>query len=143
MARIGAPSSIELLISSALDSTSQRNSQALLAQRALPEVLNPDAVTTLSTLLVNQPPTSAVSKLASSTLANMVDATSASALVNWLQNADSSAAPLAHDSVLLTRAPAHLAAWESALIPAVPFRSEKNREAIRTGLAEYRKNHGG
>lgn len=141
LAKIGAPSGIELLFSSALNENSPNDIQVRIAQGSLPEVLNAHAVPTLSAFLASQQPTSATSKLASSTLANMVDATSAAALVNWLQTADDSAAPLARDSVLRTRSPAHLAAWESALDRAVPFRSEKNRDAIRTALAEYHRGH--
>jgi len=141
MAKVGAPSGIELLLSSALDG-SPNDLRTQVAQRSLlQEVLNPHAVPTLSALLVNQPPTSAASRLASGALANMVDAASAKALLNWLQSADAGAAPLAYDYVVRTRAPAQLAAWESALDPIMPFRSEKNREAIRAGLAEYHQDH--
>jgi hypothetical protein len=34
-----------------------------------------------------------------------------------------------------------LAAWTAALDPAVSFRNEQNREAIRAGLAAYRAGH--
>jgi hypothetical protein len=59
--------------------------------------------------------------------------------LNWLQNADESAAPFVHDYIVRAKSQALLNAWESALSPSVPFRSEKNREAIRAGLNEYHK----
>ena len=139
MAKVGAPSGVELLMSSALAPGPQDDFRASAAREALAEMLNSDAVPTLSARLANDTPTDTASILASSTLLAIGDEIASKAILNWLQNADESAAPLAHDFVARTRTPAQLEAWESALNPAVRFRSEKNREAVRVGLAEFHK----
>ena len=141
MATVGAPSGIKLQIGSALTADGIDNVRAHAAQGSLSEVMNPHAVPFLSELLANEPLTSLTSELAASTLNTIGDSTAAKALLNWLQNSDESAAPFAHGYVVRTRTNALLATWQSALDPTVSFRSEKNREAIRTGLAEYRQNH--
>jgi hypothetical protein len=139
MAKVGAPSGVDLLISSALASGFQDEIRANAAREALGEMLNSSAVPVLSARLSNETPTDTASVLASSTLVAIGDEIAAKALLNWLQNANESVAQLAHDYTIQTRTPAQLEAWELALNPAVPFRSEKNREAIRTGLAEFHK----
>jgi HEAT repeat protein len=138
MARVGAPSGIKLLSAAALDASAQSEIRKKAALRALPEVLNPDAVPVLNNLLVNQPPTSETSRLASGILAEMNTAAAAKALVNWLQDVDATAAPLASNYVINLRSPAMLQAFQAALDPSVPFHSEQNREAIRAGLAQYK-----
>jgi len=142
LAQVGASSGINLLLDSAL--TQQDNNQRRAAWGALVSamILNPNAVPPLAECLATQPPGSAGSKLARDTIARMTTPAAANALLNWLQNADGSAAPLAHDYVIRATSPAQLAAWESALNPAVPFRSEKNREAVRAGLAKFHRDHG-
>jgi HEAT repeat protein len=136
MAKVGAPSGIKLLLSSALATDPQSDQRKQAALNALPEARNPHAVPILTDLLANQPPTSESSKLASSILAEMVFPVAAKSLVNWLQTADASAAPLALSYAVNARTPTLLQACQAALDPSVPFRSEQNREAIRTGLAQ-------
>jgi hypothetical protein len=139
MGRVGAPSGIQLLLSAALAERPQSDIKKQAAEAGLADVLNEHAVPILAALLVNQPPTSAAGKLASGTLAAMSDPAAAPALLSWLQTTDASAAPLVPNYIVRTNSPEMLKACEAALNPAVPFRSEQNREAIRAGLAEYKK----
>ncbi len=138
MAEVGASSGVDLLVNSALVDAGSDEVRARAAKGALAyaTMLNPNAVPPLATLLASQPPGSAGSRLASDTLAAMGIPAAAKSLVNWLQNADESTASLARDYVARSHTTAQLKAWESALNSTVPFRSEKNREAIRAGLAE-------
>jgi hypothetical protein len=140
IAGIGAPSGIRLLLSSALDGGQTDRVRSQAAKNALQEVLNPDAVPILSEMLVGNPPSSDAGKLASGTLARMNAPASAQSLMNWLENSDESAAPLAVSYVVQARSPAMLKAFQSALDPSVRFRSEQDREAIRAGLAQYKAN---
>ncbi len=105
-------------------------------------MFNPNAVPPLAARLASQPVGSSGSKLVSDRLARITTPAAAKALLNWLQEVDESASAMAHDYVVATTSPAQLQVWESALNPAVPFRSEKNREAIRGGLAEFHQDHG-
>ena len=145
MAQVGAANGIGLLLDSALREQGRDDVRARAACGALgyATILNPNAVPPLSAILASQPPGSISSQLASDTLARIPIPAAAKALVNWLQNDEGNAAPLAREYVIQSTSPAQLAAWEAALDPSVPFRSEKNRDAIRAGLAEYRKNRGG
>jgi hypothetical protein len=137
MVKAGAASSVELLLDAALapegnDTVRQRLALDVLNSKT---VLNPHAIPPLVSRLANQPPTSPSSRLASHVLAQMNGVQPATrALIDWLQSADASASPLARDLVVHTRDPAM---WQTALDPAVLFRSEENREAIRAGLAAY------
>jgi len=137
MAKVGAPSSIKLLVSSALPGEYQGGIRQRAAQEALHDVLNPHAVPVLAALLVDQPPTSATAWLASGTLAAMASKSAAKPLLQWLEGADATAAQLARTYVVQARNPALIKAFWAALDPSVPFRSEENREAIRSGLAQY------
>ncbi len=145
LAEVGAVKGIDLLLGSFMADKERDEVRARAAHGALifATMLNPSAVPPLSAILTSQPPGSVGSKLASDTLARMPIPAAANALLNWLQTTDASTAALAYDYVVRSTSPAQLDAWNSALDPAVPFRSEKNREAIRAGLAEYRKNRGG
>jgi hypothetical protein len=137
MMKAGAASSIELLLSTALDHGGHDALHRRLATDILNSktILNPNAIPPLASRLEGQPPTSAASRLASRTLAQMNGVQPATrALIAWLQAADASAAPLARDYVLHTQDPD---TWQTALDRAVPFRREENREAIRAGLAAY------
>lgn len=137
MAKVGAPSSIKLLVSSALPGVLQGGIRQRAAQEALHDVLNPHAVPVLGALLVDQLPTSATAWLASGTLAGMNAPSAAKSLLEWLEGADATAAQLARTYVVQARSPALIKAFRAALDPSVPFRSEVNREAIRSGLAQY------
>jgi hypothetical protein len=137
MMKAGATSSIELLLSAALDHGGHDALHRRLATDVLNSktILNPHAIPPLASRLEGSSPNSAASRLASRTLAQMNGVQPATrALIAWLQTADATAAPLARDYVVHTQVPA---TWQTALDPAVPFRSEENREAIRAGLAAY------
>lgn len=140
MAEVGASSGISSLVDSALIVAGRDEVRARAAKGALAHatILNPSAVPPLAALLANQPSGSAGSKLASDTLARSGIPAAGNALLQWLRGADESVAPQAQQYVAQTRTEAVLKLWESALNSTVPFRSEKNREAIRAGLAEYR-----
>jgi hypothetical protein len=138
MVKAGAASSIDLLLSAALDPDGHDPLHRRLALDVLTSktILNPHAIPPLVSRLVDQSPTSTASRLASRTLSRMTSVKPATrALIAWLQTADASAAPLARDYVVHTQDPA---TWQTALDPAVSFRSEENRAAIRAGLAAYR-----
>jgi hypothetical protein len=138
LAKIGAPSGIELLLASALKSDG-RDNRLTAAQSALQEVYLPNAVPALASRLANQPSTSAPAKVVAPILANIGDVTAATAVVSWLQGQTEDASPLIQDLVVQrTRTEQMLAAWSAALDPAVSFRNEQNREAIRAALAVYR-----
>ena len=137
MAKIGTPSSIDLLLTAAL-STDRRDNRLAAAQSALREVHLPTAVPPLAARLANQPSTSATAQLVAPILVNIGDVTAATAVVNWLQGLSENAAPLIQDLIVQrTRTEPMLAAWAAALNPAVPFRNEQNREVIRAGLAAH------
>ena len=61
--------------------------------------------------------------------------------MDWLANADASAAVLVRGFVARTRTPELLDAWSAALDPKVVFRSEQIRETIRAALTEYHPDH--
>lgn len=141
LAKIGAPSGIELLLASALESDGRDNRFAA-AQNALQEVYLPNAVPPLAARLANQPPTSAPAQLVAPILANIGDVTAANAVLSWLQGQSEDASPLIQVLVVQrTRTEKMLTAWTAALDPTVPFRNEQNRQAIREGLAAYRAAH--
>lgn len=142
MAKIGVPSGIELLLSAALDTDGQDKARSIVARRALWEVYLPNAVPPLVSRLTNQPPTSETAKLVAPLLVRIDDAAGSKALVEWLQGRSEDATQLIQDLVLQqTRGGTMLAAWDGALNPALIFRNEQNREAIRSGLAKYREGH--
>lgn len=136
MAQVGAPSSIELLLTAALAPNGQddeRKKEALYALESA-NILNENAVPPLAARLSNEAPESEASKLASSTLARMTVRPAANALVAWLQTADGSAATLAQEYATNTQFPE---IWQTALNSAIPFNNEQNRDAIRVGLLAY------
>ncbi len=142
MAKIGVPSGIELLLAAALDTGGQDKVRLNAARGALWEVYLPNAVPPLVARLANQPPTSATAKLVAPLLVRIDDAVGSKAVVGWLQGRSEDATPLIQDLVLQqTRGDKMLAAWNDALDPALTFRNEQNREAIRAGLAAYREGH--
>ncbi len=137
MTKVGASSSMELLVSAALakDGADDMRKHAALNALETATILNDHAVPPLAARLANQSPASVASKMAGATLARISRPTAAQALITWLQDANSSAAPLVHDYLVRTQ---YAEIWELALDPSVPFRSEANREAIRASLAQLK-----
>ena len=141
MAKIGAPSSIELLLPEALAIDEANKARIDTARNALQGVYRPDAVPPLADRLANQPSTGATAKLVAPILVKIGDAAAGKAVVSWLQSRDENAGALIQDlTVHRTRSEQMLSAWAAALDPAVPFQNEQNREAIRTGLAAWHAN---
>ena len=139
MAKIGAPSGIELLLSSALATDGRDNVRMDISRRALKEIYTPKAVPPLAARLTNQPSTSPAGQLVAPILVRIGDAAASKAVVSWLQERSEDATPLIANLVRQeTRSEAMLAAWAAALDPMMSFRNEQNRKAIRVGLAEYR-----
>ena len=136
MARVGAPSSIEMLLTAALAPAGQDDMRKQAARDALTgtTILNDHAVPTLAARLSNDAPTNEASQLAGNILFKMQGPVANQALVAWMENADVSAAPLALELATNGQSPE---IWQAALNPAVPFRSEQNRLAIRQGLVAY------
>ncbi len=139
MARVGTPSGIELLLSAALAKDDKDKPRQFAAEAALPEVKKVEAVPPLAARLANQPPTSEAVQLVAPVLVKMVDPSAQEALVGWLRTRPENAAPLV-DGLIRQQilVDPFETAWAKALDPAVPFRNEANRQAIRTALAAYR-----
>ncbi len=99
MAQVGAPSSMELLLTAALQPNGQDDvrKQAALSALDSATILNANAVPTLVARLSNESPASETSKYASSVLARMSIRAADRALVAWLQTAAAGATPLARD----------------------------------------------
>ena len=139
MAKVGAASSIELLLTAALATDDRDKVRHDVARDALREVYQDNAVPPLAARLANQPPTSEAVKLVAPLLARISNAAANKALVGWLQGRSENAAPLVHDLIVQ-----HMlddpfkSAWADALDPNVPFKNEENRKAIRTALDAYR-----
>ena len=139
MAKIGTPSGIELLLSAALATDDRDKARQQAAYSALQEVYKRDAVPPLSARLADQPPTSEAVKLVAPVLARIGDATASKALVDWLQGRSENAAPLIHDLIRQRwLGDPFESAWATAVGPAVPFKNEENRKAIREALDAYR-----
>ncbi len=139
MAKIGTPSGIELLISAALATGDQDKARWVAAQSALQKVFKRSAVPPLAARLADQPPTSEAVMLVAPILARIGDATASKALVDWLQGRPENAAPIIHDLIRQRWLDDPFqSAWPAALDPAVPFKNEENRKAIREALDAYR-----
>lgn len=139
MAKIGTPSGIELLLSAALATDKRDEARQQAAYYALQQTYRHDAVPPLAARLANQPPDSEAVKLVAPVLARIGDATAGKALVDWLQGRSENAAPLIDDLIRqrwLTNP--FEAGWAAALDPALPFKNEENRKAIREALNAYR-----
>ena len=135
MARIGKPSGIELLLSAALATDERDKRRRIAAESALWEVFVGDAVPPLAARLANQPPTSEAVKLVAPILARTNGPDGQTALVSWLQGRPENAAPLVHDLIRQQiRTDPFESAWAKALDPAVPFKNEDNRKAIREAM---------
>jgi hypothetical protein len=137
MAQIGAPAAVESLLSSTLQDEAKDEARKRAALNALGEIYLDNAVPPIAALLAKQATASPVSALAGRVLVNIGHESANKALLSWLQNADDSAVSLAHEFVVSTRSPALLKAWNASLDQSVPFRSEKIRDAIRSGLLEH------
>jgi hypothetical protein len=139
MARIGTPSGIELLLSAALTPDSKDQTRQIAAQDALLQVDKPEAAPPLAARLANQPPASEVVQLVAPILVRNPAPAAQEALVGWLRSRPENAAPLV-DHLIRQRiiVDPFQSAWATALDPAVPFRNEENRQAIRAALAAYR-----
>ncbi len=140
MAKVGAPKGVELLLNSALATGPGLDFRSRVAAEALAVVTNPDAIPVLSARLSAQAAANSETRLASGTLAAMGYPDAVTVLLGWLRNADEGAAPLARSYVARSRTDAVLQLWNSALDPAVSFRNEKVREAIRAGLDDFQRN---
>ena len=139
MARIGAPSGIELLLSAALATEDRDKERAIAAKAALLKVYQREAVPPLAARLAGQPPTSDAVKLVAPILAGTNGTEGQKVLVEWLQSRPENAAPLVEQLFLRNiRTDPFESAWSTALEPAVPFKNEENRKAIREALDAYR-----
>jgi hypothetical protein len=137
MAVAGATSSIELLVRAALAPAGQDDARKAAARHALASatILNSHAVPPLAARLAKDDPKDEASQFASGVLVRMGTTEANQALVAWLQAASAAFAPQARSYAAGSPS---AKAWEAALNPAVTFRSEAVREAIRAGLAERR-----
>lgn len=139
MAKIGTPSSVELLLSAALATDDRDKARQQAAYEALKEVYKSSAVPPLAARLANQPPTSEVIVLVAPILATNGAPEAQQALVDWLKGRAEDATPLIHDLIRqrILVDPVK-SAWGAALDPSVPFCNEQNRKAIRDALDAYR-----
>lgn len=138
MGRIGAPSSVQLLLSAAMVPDGSDDVRRDKAWSGLREVFTGNAVPPLATMLSANPVGSRANTLAFDTLSQIGDKEGPQAVMKWLQTADKSAAPLAKAWAIHARHTSQVEVAQAALDPAVPFRSEENRKALREGLDSYR-----
>ena len=139
MAKMGRPSGVELLLSAALATDGRDKARQQTAYYALQEVYRGEAVPPLAARLADQPPTSEAVKLVAPILARTSGPAGQEAVVNWLRNRPENAAPLVHDLIRQQiRTDPFETAWATAVDPAVPFKNEENRKAIREALDAYR-----
>ncbi len=139
MARIGTPSAVELLLSAALAPQSKDQTRQFAAQDALLQVDKREAVPPLAARLANQSPTSEAVQLVAPILVRNPAPAAQEALVGWLRSRPENAAPLVHDLIRQRIiVDPFQTAWATALDPAVPFRNEENRQAVRSALAAFR-----
>lgn len=141
MAKIGAPSAIDSLLSAALMEDGKDDVRKRAALGVLEKIYTPNAVPPVAARLTTQSTTAPASAITGGVLVGIGDASAAKALLGWLQSADAAAATATRTFVARTRTPELLAAWSAALDSKTVFRSEEIREAIRGALAEYNKKH--
>ncbi|MEO6876422.1 MAG: HEAT repeat domain-containing protein [Opitutaceae bacterium] len=141
IAKIGAPSAIESLLSAALRDDGRDDVRKRAALGALDKVYTRNAVPPVAALLATLTASTPASTLAGDILVGIGDPSAAKALLGWLQNADASATIPVRDFVARTHTPSLLEAWSTALDSKVAFRSEQIRETIRAALIEYHQNH--
>ena len=135
MARLGRPDDIELLLDAALAPDPESPGRTAIAQHALQAITRPEAVPPLTARLAGQPAMSSGGKALASVLVRIGDEAAAKAVVGWLQKADEDATVFIQTLGPRPRNPELRAAWTAALDPAIAYRNEQNREAIRTYLA--------
>jgi len=140
MARLGTASSMEMLLTAAFASDGADDLRKQTARYGLEaaNILNEKAVPPLAARLSNDAPLNEASQLAGGILFKMQGAVANRALLAWMQNANERAAPIALNLATNGQNPE---IWQAALDAAVPFRSERIRDAIRAGLAEHHKNY--
>lgn len=136
MARLGSAESIELLLAAALAPDGQDDVRRSTAERAVRRVYADSAAPPLAAVLAANPVGSRANTLAFEVLTRL-GPTAQKAIMEWLQTTDRNAAPFATHWVISNRSNSQELA-QAALDPAVPFRSEENRRAIRAGLEAYR-----
>jgi len=142
MAKIGTPSSIDLLLAAALAPEGAQKVRSDAALHALEVVYRPNAVPALVSRLGNQAESSPVAKLVVPILVRIGDVTAGKAVTDWLREQNEDATPFVYDLIVQqTLNPPMLDAWKSALDPAIAFSNQRNKDAIRTGLAAYRAGH--
>lgn len=137
MARSGAPASIELLLAAVLAPAEKDAERRFSAMEALREIESENAVPPLAAMLEKNRVGTPENKLALATLAQLGNEEAAQAVMKWLQATDSSAAPLAKEWVVGASRKSPLKVAKAALNPAVSFRSEANRKALREGIEAY------
>ena len=141
MAKIGAPSATDSLLSAALMDDGKDDVRKRAALGVLEKVYTRNAVPAVAALLANQQSATPASTLAGGVLVGIGDPSAAKALLGWLQVADASAAIAVRTFVARTRTPELLAAWGAALDSKTVFRSEEIRATIRAALPDYAHNH--
>jgi HEAT repeat protein len=138
MAKIGAPSGVQRLLATVRAGNKGDKNRLVAAQQALQEVYLPSAVPPLAAALADQPASPEVARQVALLLVKIGDPSAARAVVGWLQNQPEDVSPLIHELIIeRTTNSEMLAAWTDAVAPTKSFRNEKNRDAIRNGLAEY------
>ena len=138
MAQVGAPSSVELLLSAALSDDKKGDARKRAAEEALTKVHTNNALPAVVALLENQSSVNQSTVLACNMLVRIGDAESGRVLMEWIRKADKSVAPAVSTFVMGTRTPEILDAWGAAIDARVSFKSEENREMIARALKEYR-----
>jgi hypothetical protein len=136
---VGTSSGIETLLKDALSTDRSMRQQAAEAALLNGTTINPAVVAPLKEELIRAPLGSPASKLAGAVLVKSGASGAGAALVEWFRTASDAAAPVALEYSSHAGTTAVHDAWAAALDPAVSFNSEKNREAIRAGLAAYAK----
>ena len=140
MAKIGAPSAVDLLLSAAFMEDRKDDVRKRAALGVLDKIYTPNAVPPVAARLAAQPATAPASAITGSILVGIGDPSAAKALLGWLQVADADTTTAARTFTVRTRTPELVAAWNAALDSKTVFRSEEVREAIRAGLTEYNQN---
>jgi hypothetical protein len=129
------PEDIELLLDAALATNPEDPIRTALAQQAVRKITKVEAVPALAARLAGQSAMSNGGKALASVLARLGGEDAGKAIVSWLQKSEEDATPFIETIGPCPRDPELKAAYTAALDPAVAFRNEKNREAIRTYLA--------
>jgi hypothetical protein len=139
MAKIGAPSAIEALLKAALNGNATDRNRRRAALDGLAQVYSRNAIPPVAGLLARQTGANEASALACKILVNIGDESAAKALIGWFQGADASVVELAKESVIQTRTPALLDAWNAVVVSKETFRQEAVRTALREALENRRK----